>query len=221
MNGPLLVIDASTYRGTVAIVDGTRVLAEREVQMRGAHEERLMPAVSDTLMLAGTPVAGLSGVVCGAGPGSFTSLRIAASIAKGIAAAGGLPLLSVSSLALIVVGGSARAEAGRYIAATDAMRGDVFAIRLNLGSDEQLEVEGDMMLIPGGSAFHMAIDEGRLLVGPAQGENWFPHGRGVARLHGSPLAPSAVDLATWEPSYGRLAEAQVTWERTHGRSLGV
>lgn len=221
MNGRLLVIDASTYRGTVAIVDGPRVLAEREVQMRGVDEERLMPAVSDTLSLAGIPVAGLSGVVCGAGPGSFTSLRIAASIAKGIAAAGGVPLLSVSSLALIVVGGSEMAEAGRYMAATDAMRGDVFALRLDVGPDGRVEAEGHMTLAPAASAFRIAHEEGRLLVGPAQGEAWFPHVRGVARLHGSHLAPSPVDLATWEPSYGRLAEAQVTWERTHGRSLGV
>jgi tRNA threonylcarbamoyladenosine biosynthesis protein TsaB len=28
-----------------------------------------------------------------------------------------------------------------------------------------------------------------------------------------------VDLASWEPDYGRLAEAQVRWERAHGRPL--
>jgi tRNA threonylcarbamoyladenosine biosynthesis protein TsaB len=33
-------------------------------------------------------------------------------------------------------------------------------------------------------------------------------------------APEA-DLATWEPAYGRLAEAQVKWEAAHGRALEV
>jgi len=28
-----------------------------------------------------------------------------------------------------------------------------------------------------------------------------------------------VDLASWEPDYGRLAEAQVRWEAAHGRPL--
>jgi tRNA threonylcarbamoyladenosine biosynthesis protein TsaB len=28
-----------------------------------------------------------------------------------------------------------------------------------------------------------------------------------------------VDLASWEPDYGRLAEAQVRWEAEHGRAL--
>jgi tRNA threonylcarbamoyladenosine biosynthesis protein TsaB len=28
-----------------------------------------------------------------------------------------------------------------------------------------------------------------------------------------------VDLAGWEPDYGRLAEAQVRWEAVHGRPL--
>jgi tRNA threonylcarbamoyladenosine biosynthesis protein TsaB len=33
------------------------------------------------------------------------------------------------------------------------------------------------------------------------------------------LASGPVDLASWEPSYGRLAEAQVRWEAAHGRPL--
>jgi tRNA threonylcarbamoyladenosine biosynthesis protein TsaB len=31
--------------------------------------------------------------------------------------------------------------------------------------------------------------------------------------------PDTADLATWEPNYGRLAEAQVKWEAAHGRAL--
>src|SRR5687768_3804716 len=49
MKGPLLVIDASTYRGTVALVDGRSVLAQRDAMMRGESEERLMPAVAAVL----------------------------------------------------------------------------------------------------------------------------------------------------------------------------
>jgi tRNA threonylcarbamoyladenosine biosynthesis protein TsaB len=42
-----------------------------------------------------------------------------------------------------------------------------------------------------------------------------PHARAVALM----AEPAAVDLATWEPAYGRLAEAQVKWEAAHGRAL--
>ena len=43
----------------------------------------------------------------------------------------------------------------------------------------------------------------------------------VARLEQLLVARGPVDLASWEPAYGRLAEAQVRWESTHGRPLPV
>src|SRR5918912_3862706 len=106
-----LALDASTYVGSVAVLRGAELLAEREAAMRGEHEERLLPAVDGALRAAGVVPTSLHRVVCGAGPGSFTSLRIAASIAKGIAVGCGLPLLAVSSLMLAA---ASIARPGRY-----------------------------------------------------------------------------------------------------------
>ena len=94
----LLALDGALSVGTVAVIDGARVLAESTVPMKGVHEERLLPAVHDALARAGVEPLAIDGVVCGAGPGSFTSLRIAASIAKGYAMGVGVPLYAVSSL---------------------------------------------------------------------------------------------------------------------------
>ncbi len=220
MTGPLLAIDAATYRGTVAVLDGADVLAEGEAQMRGAHEERLMPAVADALRAAGVDLRALSGVVCGAGPGSFTSLRIAASIAKGIATAMLLPVYGVSSMLLIVAAG-APPGAGRYLAVLDAMRGDVFAALVTVGNNDDFVLEGDVVLVDAASAVRTAEADGLTMVGPGRSPAWWPHARGVARLDRARVIRRPVDLASWEPSYGRLAEAQVAWERKHGRSLAV
>src|SRR5689334_24842984 len=119
-----LVIDASTYDGDVAVIDDARVLAERRTVMRDALHERLMPAVAEALESAAVEITRLDRVVCGAGPGSFTSLRIAASIAKGIALATDTPLFAVSSLALLA--GGADLSPGRYVAALDALRGEFY-----------------------------------------------------------------------------------------------
>jgi tRNA threonylcarbamoyladenosine biosynthesis protein TsaB len=134
-----LAIDASSYVGTVAVLSGGAVLAEGEARMRGEREERLMPAVADALARAGVGVGELARVVCGAGPGSFTSLRIAASIAKGIAAGRGCELRAVGSLLLLgaAAGGPAPLRPGRYLAATDAMRGEHFAVEIAV--DERIE----------------------------------------------------------------------------------
>jgi hypothetical protein len=46
-----LAIDASTYAGDAAVLDGSRVLAEETVAMKGADCERLMPAIASVLVL--------------------------------------------------------------------------------------------------------------------------------------------------------------------------
>jgi tRNA threonylcarbamoyladenosine biosynthesis protein TsaB len=216
--GPLtLAVDASTYVGTVAVLRGAEVLAEGEARMRGEREERLMPAVAGALAAAGVGVGELHQVVCGAGPGSFTSLRIAASIAKGVAAGRGCELRAVGSLLLLGggTGAGAPARPGRYLAAVDAMRGEHFAVELEITVGGWIEQRSPVALIPTAELVGEAERRGLTLLGPGQQVDARPHARGAARIADAPL----VDLATWEPAYGRLAEAQVKWEAAHGRAL--
>lgn len=211
-----LAIDASTYTGTVAVLRGTSVLADGAVAMRGETEERLLPAVAAALASAGCTVDAIERVVCGGGPGSFTSLRIAASIAKGIATVRGVPLLAVPSLALVVAGQEPALSPGRYLAVLDAMRGDVHAALIGVDGAGQAVLESDAMLLAASDVAAVAAREGATPVGPAQPHTAWPHARGVSRLERT-LQP--VSLQAWEPVYGRLAEAQVKWEAAHGRAL--
>jgi len=208
-----LAIDASTYAGSACVLRGERVLAETTTAMRGVDEERLLPAIDEALRRAGVAVAEVQRIVCGAGPGSFTSLRIAASIAKGVAQGRGVPLYAVSSLALIVAGSVAPPTAGEYLAALDALRGESYVSRCVVDDRGLVVHVGETRLMP--------TDELRTVstrvVGPAWPGEAAPHARGIARLGVSLGAP--VDLVSWEPSYGRLAEAQVKWEAAHGRPL--
>jgi hypothetical protein len=57
------------------------------------------------------------------------------------------------------------------------------------------------------------------IVGPGQQIDANPHARGVAPLLAAIIEAGPVDLASWEPDYGRLAEAHVRWEAAHGRPL--
>jgi len=221
MTAPLLVIDASTYRGTAAIVQNDRILGEAEVQMRGVDEERLMPAVASLLRETDVPVSALGGVVCGEGPGSFTSLRIAASIAKGIVTATGQPLLAVSSLLLMVAGASSGMAPGRYLALLDAMRGEWFGAKVTVNHAGVPVLEAEFEVMDASAIRQITRTEDRVAVGPAQTIEAAPHARGVARLIGETGVLRVVDRAGWEPSYGRLAEAQARWEQAHGRPLVV
>ena len=223
MSGVFLAIDASTYRGSVALVRGNgMVVRESDVVMRGAHEERLMPAVAALIGEAGINVCELAGVVCGAGPGSFTSLRIAASIAKGIAVGGGIPLYSISSLLLIPASAPESLAAGKYLAMLDAMRGDFFTLICSVTADGRIAASNGavMEMIPLAEIERVtnAHLPAVVQIGPGRTRDVAPHARGVARFIGDSSAIIPVDAATWEPHYGRLAEAEVRLEAAREKS---
>jgi tRNA threonylcarbamoyladenosine biosynthesis protein TsaB len=220
-----LAIDASTYTGDVAVLDGSSVLAEESTAMKDAARERLMPAVAAALERAKVDVGAVDRVVCGGGPGSFTSLRIAGGIAKGIATglSGGRPLFAVPSLALVVAGSDL--PVGRYLVALDALRGEFYVGLYDVTLDEVAEVE-PARLVPASIVTDgergIAVEYEARLVSPSHLPDALagrPRARGVVRLERLLEQRGPVDIGAWEPAYGRLAEAQVRWESAHGRPL--
>lgn len=211
----VLAIDASTYVGTVALIGDGGLVAAGEAAMRGEREERLLPAVEATLRKGGLRAGDVSHVVCGSGPGSFTSLRIAASIAKGLALGAGGSLRAVSSLALMVA--SLGPRPGRYLAALDAMRGDAYVSLVAVGEDGAVAGVGPARLTRMDAVPHEAAALSATAVGRGLSMDARPVASALTGI-ADELVPQ-VDLATWEPQYGRLAEAQVKWEATHGRPL--
>jgi tRNA threonylcarbamoyladenosine biosynthesis protein TsaB len=215
-----LVLEASTYAGSAAVIDGTRVVAERAVAMRGREHEALMPAVADVLADAGVGPGAIQRVVCGAGPGSFTSLRIAGAIAKGIALSAVCPLVPISSLALVVASREPF-EPGRYLAAIDALRGEHYVALYGIDAEGSLRALGPELRVPTPEVLERAAAHDATAVGPGRegAAHVDPRAAAVARLADLIEVTPAADLAGWEPAYGRLAEAQVKWEAMHGRSL--
>jgi tRNA threonylcarbamoyl adenosine modification protein YeaZ len=106
-------MDTSTTLGTVAVAHGRDVLARAELGEQRTHASGLVPAIAEVLQEAGVDRDELAGVVVGAGPGSFTGVRVAAATAKGLAHALGIPMYAFSSLAA----GAASVDAA-YVAST-------------------------------------------------------------------------------------------------------
>jgi tRNA threonylcarbamoyladenosine biosynthesis protein TsaB len=213
-----LALDASTYVGTVAVLRDNVLVAEGDALMRGEQEERLMPCVASVLAEAGCAVSDVGRVICGGGPGSFTSLRIAGAIAKGIAMGNDVPLYGVSSLALIVAAHAPTLAYGRYLALLDAMRDERYAAIYMIANGVVTEVERIGRVAVADLVLLCEHKQARA-IGPREMIDAAPHARGVAMLLEQILAVGAVTLDTWEPEYGRLAEAQVKWEAAHGRAL--
>ena len=96
----LLALDTSSIACSVAVqVDG-RVFKQHEEQPR-EHTRLLMPMIRSLLIDAGIDLCELDGIVLGNGPGSFIGMRIAASVAQGLAFGAGLKIAPVSSMAAV------------------------------------------------------------------------------------------------------------------------
>jgi tRNA threonylcarbamoyladenosine biosynthesis protein TsaB len=223
-----IALDGSTYQGSVAVIHDSRVVAERTLGGgdggSGKQEPRrgdaLMPAIAECLNELGIRRDAIARIVCGAGPGSFTSLRVAGSVAKGLAVGYGVDLYSVSSLILTVAGARPPLSEGEYLSVLDAMRGEYFAAKVTLLPDQTvIQREPTALVGPEGLAELAGRDPLVRIVGAGQAFDFRPHARGVAPLLESLVEQGPVDLASWEPDYGRLAEAQVRWEAAHGRPL--
>ena len=210
---PFLAFDTSTDTGSVALGAGGSVIASSTLTVRSAHSERMLPAIRDLLGRAGVSIGQLEAVVIGAGPGSFTGLRIGAALAKGLCFAGRLPLYAYSSLSAIVAGLSI---AGRICAMSDARAERVFAATFasarpvrRLSPPRRLELR-DLIaeLEPleewtfGGDA---AIKHSDLLrehgARIVSADATHPRAEGLLWLQGERPEGRVEDVLAWEPDY--------------------
>ena len=119
----ILALDTSTEVCAVALGDGL-TWHERAIVAGQRHSELLLPMIRAMLAERGVTLKQLDGIAFGAGPGSFTGLRIACGVAQGLALGARLPVVGVSTLEALAETRRDQAAGDRVIAALDArMRG--------------------------------------------------------------------------------------------------
>jgi tRNA threonylcarbamoyladenosine biosynthesis protein TsaB len=116
----ILAIDTATDLCSVALLRGER-LVERTEAVGQKHSERALPLVDTVLGEAKLRLADVDVFAFGAGPGSFTGLRIACGVVQGLAFGCGRPVVGVGNLrALASVAFGERPQATTALAAIDA-----------------------------------------------------------------------------------------------------
>ena len=121
----LLGIDTSSLACSVALQHGSDIIERHEEQAR-EHTRLLVPMIRAVLDEAGLATADLDAIVLGNGPGSFIGMRIAASVAQGLAHGAGIRIVPVSSLAAVAVEVFERGDAAEAVVAQDAHMGEVY-----------------------------------------------------------------------------------------------
>lgn len=228
-----LAFETATDRATVALGERTADAIEREIHGARRHAAGLIPAVAELLTEAGRTLDQVAGLVLSDGPGSFTGLRVGGAVAKALARTRGWPVWTAPSLMVRAAG---VAEAGQTVlAASDALRGEVYAAAYRFSADgiaavmlpsvyrpEDLvagTVRPDRMVadVPAPVAGLLERTFGVELL---SGERAVPRARVLLDLAGRPGGARRIEtIESWEPVYGRPAEAQARWESAHGRPL--
>lgn len=124
----VLALDTTTRAGSVAIVDGDRVIDERGGDEARAHAARLPGEILAIAAANQTPLASVDLFAVASGPGSFTGLRIGIATVQGFAFVQGRPMVGISALEALAHCASEGLSPGAHVAAwMDAYRRDVFA----------------------------------------------------------------------------------------------
>ncbi|HUA29025.1 MAG TPA: tRNA (adenosine(37)-N6)-threonylcarbamoyltransferase complex dimerization subunit type 1 TsaB [Streptosporangiaceae bacterium] len=125
----MLALDTATPAMTVALHDGSRVLADRvEVSSRG-HGELLAAMIEQVLTAAGADRGDLEAVAVGTGPGPYTGMRAGLVTARVLASALGVPAVGVCTLDVIARAAAPAADGREFVVAADARRKEVYWAR--------------------------------------------------------------------------------------------
>jgi tRNA threonylcarbamoyladenosine biosynthesis protein TsaB len=221
----LLAFDSSSDLFTAALyVDGR--IVEREGAPGLSHSAIALPLVRTLLEEQGVALAELDGIAFGAGPGAFTGLRLACSMAQGLAVGADLPVLAIGSLEALALA----AGEGRVYACIDARMNEVYCAAYRVHEDTVETIMAPLVAAPQrvpvptgegwlgcGSGFAAYGDALATRLGPAIGRcdaRARPRAAALLRLAATRfLRGEGVDAAQAAPLYVRDKVARTVLER--------
>jgi len=221
----LLAFDTSTDRLSVGVRHGDAVLS-RQAPGGAQASAALIPLVQALLAEAGLTLRQLDAIGFGRGPGSFTGLRTACSVAQGLGYGAGVPVLPIDTLQAVAEEARAQCGAARIVAVLDARMDEVYTAAFafdgtphpllgDAAGEARLMAPEDVVVPPGwtlaGNAF--AAYGARLPAGAPRQEA-LPTAAALLRLAPGLLAAGAAVPAerAW-PLYVRDKVAQTMAER--------
>lgn len=215
-------IETSGWSGSVALVEGTQVVARRVLDPSGRrHARTLAPEIQSLLDEAGRNAADLDVVAVSIGPGSFTGLRVGVVCAKTLAWAAQSKVVAVDTYQAIA---TQCPEDVRVVDVVgDGQRGDLYVGRYRQTERGDWARDGDIEIRPADEWLSQLTPDG-VVTGPglerrlAQAgarcralpqEDWAPRAETIALLgQQRAIVGRTDDLWTLEPFYLRRSAAE-------------
>lgn len=140
----LLALDTSTEFLSLAIVKGSETFTF-DVLAGQTHSQIILPQIQALLETASLQLKDLQGIAFGAGPGSFTGVRIAAGVAQGLGYGSKLPVVGVCTLMALAEASGAT----KVIACLDARMGEVYHAVYEKTTSEKIAEQWQAVIEPG------------------------------------------------------------------------
>lgn len=121
----LLAIDTSSDACSVALLTQNAIKENFQLAPR-QHNALILPMIEQILNEADLTLEQLDAIAFGRGPGSFTGLRIAASVVQGLAFAADKPVVPISTLQALAQGVWRELATKQVIAAIDARINEIY-----------------------------------------------------------------------------------------------
>ncbi len=180
----ILTIDSSTEACSVALDIVGTVSSLFELAPR-RHAELLLPMVDRLLSEANVELGELDAIGCCVGPGAFTGLRIAISVAQGLAYASNLPCIAISSLDVLAEQAFATSTANYCLSSIDARMKEVYFSVLKRGGDNNPErVLSEQVISPDLIELSSEIDSTKSIIKVGTGWSEYEYPNEIKALNG-------------------------------------
>jgi len=143
----LLALDTATEACSAALWLDGEIISRFALTPR-EHAHRIIPMIDEVLGEAGLSLKELEAIAFGRGPGSFTGVRIAASLTQGAAYGAGLPVIPVSTLATLAQAAIEEQGAERILPAIDARMQEVYWAEYRRNDHGLAELIAEELVIP-------------------------------------------------------------------------
>lgn len=224
-----LAIETASPDVSVALHDGSHVVAAQSLSIGSRHAEALLPAIHHLLDQCGFSLPDVTHLAVDRGPGLFTGLRVGLATGRALSFSLDIPLVGVSSLEAIAHAGAREGET--VITLLDARRKEVYAAAYRMTEGHLDQVVAPFVASPAlvlaqltgaGCDRPVLLGDGVLsgdgvltALGPV-GCADRPHASAVAALASRSVLGKVALLDPFELLYLRAPDAEITWDNRHG-----